>query len=172
MEKLRALQWHRSVIGPSIAICPHPRAVHFASDGTKTDMSEALSSLDQNSVLDEVRRALGRSATVAPVPPSPLEPFNESAIQVDLSELIARFTEEATAVRANVHRVSDELQLVERIADICAAYEGHEVALSGAEIFAELDLASTAAARGFSTFGPGETDHEKLIARLVNCRVG
>jgi L-lactate dehydrogenase complex protein LldG len=135
-------------------------------------MSEAQGNLDQNSVLDEVRRALGRSATVAPVPPSPLEPFIEPAIQVDLSELIARFTEEATAVRANVHRVSDELQFVERIADICAAYEGHEVALSGAEIFAELDLASVAAARGFSIFGPGETDHEKLIARLANCSVG
>lgn len=139
-------------------------------------MSEAQRNLNQNTVLDDVRRALGRSATRPSVPPSPLGPFIEPTVQVDLGELIARFTEEATAVRAQVHRVSEKLQfvgqIVEQIAEICAAYKGHEIALSGAEIFAELDLASAVAARGCSTFGPGETDHEKLVARLANCEIG
>lgn len=132
-------------------------------------MIEPNPNLDQTGVLADVRRALGRTATL---PPVPLEPFIEPTGQTDLAELIARFTEEATAVRAKVHRVSDKLQCVDKIAEICSEDKGHEIALSGAEIFAELDLASAVAARGFSTFAPGETDHEKLVARLANCGVG
>jgi L-lactate dehydrogenase complex protein LldG len=136
-------------------------------------MSETQRNLDQNRALDDVRRALGRSVAVAPVP---LEPFIEPTAKADLSDLIARFTEEATAVRANVHRVSDKLkfvgQIVERIAEICGKNNGHEIALSSAELFAEMDLSSMLVTRGFSTFGLGENDHEKLIARLANCGVG
>jgi len=135
-------------------------------------MSEALRNLDQNSVLDDVRRALGRSAGVTPVPPSPLEPFIEPTGQTDLAELNARFTKEATTVRAKVHRVSDKLQCVDKIVEICSEDKGHEIALSEAEIFAELGLASALAAQGFSTFAPGEIDHGTLVARLANCGVG
>src|ERR1700730_12393459 len=136
-------------------------------------MSEALSNLDQNSVLNEVRRALGRSVTVASVPPSPLGPFIEPTSQAELSELIVRFTEEATAVRANVHRASDELQFVDTLAEICAENKGQEIALSGAELFAEIDLPSMLFARGFPT--PPELralDHDSLVARLANCGAG
>jgi L-lactate dehydrogenase complex protein LldG len=132
-------------------------------------MSEALSNLNQDGVLDDVRQALGRSASVAPLP---LDPFIEPTVQVDLAELIARFTAEATAVRAQVYRVSDKLQFVAQIAEICAAFQGQEIALSGAEIFADMDFTSALVAQGFSTFVPGETDHEKLLARLANCEVG
>jgi L-lactate dehydrogenase complex protein LldG len=139
-------------------------------------MIEPNPNLDQTSVLDDVRRALGRSVTRPSVPPSPLGPFIEPTGQNDVSELIAHFTAEATAVSAQVHVVSDKLkfvgQIVEQIAEICAADKGHEIALSGAEIFAELDLASAIAARGLSTIVPGETDHEQLVARLANCGVG
>jgi len=121
----------------------------------------------------DVRRALGRAASEAP---PPLEPFVEPTVQVDRHELVARFTAEATAVRAQVHLMSDKLkfvaQMVERITEICAASRGQEIALSGAEIFAELDLASALGARGFPTFIPNETDHEQLVARLANCGVG
>jgi L-lactate dehydrogenase complex protein LldG len=154
-------------------------------------MSESLRNVDQNSVLDDVRRALGRSATLSP---APLERFIEPTIKADVPELIMRFTEEATAVLAQVYLMSDKLQfvaddgkqsatqpidklkfvgqVVDKLAEICAENKGQEIALSGAELFAEIDLAAAFAARGFSTFGPGETDHEKLIARLANCGVG
>jgi L-lactate utilization protein LutC len=154
-------------------------------------MSEAVRNPDQDRVLDDVRRALGRSATA---PPEPLERFIEPTIKADVPELIRRFTEEATAVRTQVYLMSDKLQfvaddgkqpatqpidklkfvgqVVAKLAEICAPYKGQEIALSGAGIFADLDLASAVAAQGFSTFGPGETDHEKLIARLANCEVG
>jgi L-lactate utilization protein LutC len=154
-------------------------------------MNETQRHLDQNRVLDDVRRALGRSVAVAPVP---LEPFIGPTVKVDLSELMARFTEEATAVRANVHRVPDRFQfvaggreqpavqpidkpkfvgqIVDRIAEICAKNKGHEIALSRAELFVEMDLSSMLVARGFATFDLGENDHEKLIARLANCGVG
>jgi L-lactate dehydrogenase complex protein LldG len=132
-------------------------------------MGEALRNLDQNNVLDDVRRALGRSATLAP---APLDPFIEASTETDLAELIARFTAEATAVRAQVHSMSDKLQFVDKIAEICAAYNGQEIALSGAKVFAEMNLTSALAAQGFSTFVPGETDHEQLVARLANCGCG
>jgi L-lactate dehydrogenase complex protein LldG len=154
-------------------------------------MSEALRKLDQNGVLDDVRRALGRSATVAP---APLESFSEPTGETDRAELVARFTLEATAVRAKVHSMSDKLQFVadvgqeskaqpidklkfvgqilDTIAGICSDNKGQEIALSGAELFAELDLGSAMAARGFTAFEPGETGHEELIARLANCGVG
>ena len=133
-------------------------------------MSETLRNLDQGSVLDDVRRALGRTATLSP---EPLGPFIEPTIKADAPTLITRFTEEATAVRALVHRVSDKLQLVERITQICAEDRGHEIALSGAELFAEIDLGSMLIARGFSTcFELDALDHDSLIARLANCGAG
>ncbi len=154
-------------------------------------MTGSLRNVDQNNVLDDVRRALGRTATLSP---EPLEPFIEPTVKADVGELIARFTEEATAVRAQVYVMSDKLQfvadgreqpatqpidklkfvgqIVEQIAEICAAYKGQEIALSGVDIFAEMNLTSALAAQGFSTFVPNGTDHEKLIARLANCGVG
>jgi L-lactate dehydrogenase complex protein LldG len=157
-------------------------------------MGEAVRSLDQNSVLDDVRRALGRSVSVAPATPSPLGPFIEPVDESDPAELVARFTAEATAVRANVHVLSDRLQfvanggelpvtlpidklrlvgqIVDKIAEICAACKEPQIALSGAGIFAEMNLTSALAARAFSTFVPNGTDHEEMVARLANCGVG
>ena len=60
-------------------------------------MNSASPGVAQNSVLDEVRRALGRSVTVAP---TPLDPFMEPKTTAGAGGLVARFTEEATAVRA------------------------------------------------------------------------
>lgn len=152
-------------------------------------MSEAARNVNQNSVLDDVRRALGRSATLSP---APLEPFIEPTIKADVHELRARFTAEATAVCAQVHVMSDKLQfvadneegsqlidklefvgqIVGKIAEICAGHNEQEIALSGAELFAEINLTSALAARGFSAFDTNGTDHEKLVARLANCVVG
>ena len=125
-------------------------------------MSESLRNLDQSSVLDDVRRALGRTATLAP---EPLEPFIEPTIKADVLELMARFTEEASAVRAQVHRVGDNVQFVERITEICAADKGHEIALSR-PTFAEMDLDGAHRA-WLSTFAELDAlDHDGLIARL------
>ncbi len=132
-------------------------------------MSEAARKLNQDNVLRDVRRALGRSVTA---PPAPLYRFVEPTIHADVHELIARFTEEATSVRARVYSVSDQLQLVAQLAEICAPCEGQEIALSGAELLAEIDLAAALAARGVSAFVTGETDHDKLVARLADCGVG
>jgi L-lactate dehydrogenase complex protein LldG len=157
----------------------------------RTAVSESPRNLDRNNVLDDVRRALGRTATVAP---APLDLFIEPIVPADAGELIVRFTEEATAVGAKVYLMSDQLrfvadgreqpatqpidklkvvgQVVDKIAEICAAYKGQEIALSSTELFAEMDLITELAARGFSTFVANETDHEKLVARLANCGVG
>ena len=157
-------------------------------------MIEPNSIAGQTSVLDDVRRALRRSATRSSAPPAPLGPFIEPVDESDPAELVARFTAEATAVRANVHVMSDKLQfvanggeppatlpidklkfvgqIVDKIAEICAAYKEPEIALTGAGIFAEMNLTSALAARAFSTFVSNGTDHEELVARLANCGVG
>jgi len=128
----------------------------------------AITETSQSSVLDVVRRALGRRNTLSP---APLEPFIEPIIRIEVRELVERFVDEATAVRAQVHRVPDNHQLVEKIVEISAAQRG-EVAMSGAELFREIDLPGELAAHGLSTFIANQPDHEQLVATLANCGVG
>ena len=156
-------------------------------------MSEANLNLDQRSVLDDVRSALGRSTTVRPVP---LEPFIEPSVKIDIGGLIARFTEEATAVRAQVYLMSDKLQFVADdakqsttqpidklkfvgqisalISEICRTTGATEVAVSDSTLIAEMDLQAQLAAQGFSVFAPkaGLIDHEQMVTRLANCGMG
>jgi L-lactate utilization protein LutC len=156
-------------------------------------MSETRPAGDQNGVLDDVRRALGRSSTV---PPVPLQPFIEPSLKIGAGELIARFTEEAIAVRAMVYLVSDKLQFVAgdreqsrteridklkfvgqvgaRVAEICRSVGASEVALSDSGLIAEMNLQEQLGAQGFSIFMPDavSSDHEQIVARLANCGVG
>lgn len=156
-------------------------------------MSETKPAVDQNGVLDDVRRALGRSSTV---PPVPLPPFIEPSLKIAADELIARFTEEATAVHATVYLMSDKLQFVADtelkpeppgidklkfvgqigalVAGICRTAGAEEVAISESGLIAEMNLAAHLAAEGFSVFAPGAVslDHEQVVARLAICEVG
>ncbi len=122
----------------------------------------------QHSVLDDVRGALGRRATLAP---SPLEAFVESAAGTDGVEIIERFVQEATAVGAQVHRLSGEPQLVEKILEICAHQPG-EIALSVAPLFGNTDVRSELGARGLSIFAGNQSGHEQTVAGLASCAVG
>ena len=131
-------------------------------------MRASLHALDRDSVLDDVRSALGRRTTLSP---KPLEPFSEPTSEADAATLVALFTQEATAVRAQVHYLFDKLQFVEKIVELCANQSG-EVAISGAELFREIDLAGVLVERGLSTFAGNEASHEDLITRLANCGVG
>jgi len=156
-------------------------------------MTEVNLSADQNRVLDDVRRALGRGTTA---PPTPLQPFIESGTPADSSDLIARFTEEATAVRAQVHYLSDKLQFVavdgerstteaidklkfvgqviEIVAEICSSVGADEVAFSDSALVREMNLEEELGAKGFSVFVPDavSSDHDRVVARLANCGVG
>lgn len=138
-------------------------------------MSEAKLAVDQNGVIADVRRALGRSSTA---PPLPLPPFIELGLKIGADELIARFTEEATAVRAQVYLVSDKFQFVEKIGalvtEICRTSGATEVAISESGLIAEMNLPTQLAAQGFSVFSPAtlSLDHEAVVARLAICGVG
>ena len=156
-------------------------------------MTEVNPSLNQNGVLDDVRRALGRSTTA---PPVPLQPFIEPGITTDSGELAARFTEEATAVRSQVHYLSDKLQFVAgdgeqsrteridklkfvgqvsaRVAEICRSVGASEVALSDSALIAEMNLQEQLSTQGFTIFMPDamSSDHDQIVARLANCGVG
>lgn len=127
----------------------------------------AMTETKQGSVLDDVRKALGRQNTLSP---APLEPFLEPALRIEARELVERFIQEATAVRAQVHRVPDEHQLGQKIVELCANQTG-EVAISGAELFRTINLAGELAAPDLSTF-MGSPDHEQMVARLADCGVG
>jgi L-lactate dehydrogenase complex protein LldG len=134
-------------------------------------MTEGLPSLAENNVLDDVRRALGRTTTLHP---APLERFTEAAAETVGSDLALRLTCEAAAVGVHVHSLRGVDETIERVGEICAAVGG-EVALSGAALLAAIDFQSALVARGVSTFKCSEQDsleHEGLIARLARCGVG
>lgn len=145
---------------------------------------------NRRSVLDDVRSASGRSTTLTP---APLEPFVEPSAKIDLGKLIERFTAEATAVRAQVHYVSDKPQSVvngkeqpwahpddklklvgQLVAEICHIAGASEVALSNTEFSAGMNLPEQLAMQGYSVFVPDNTsfDHDQIVARLANCGVG
>jgi L-lactate dehydrogenase complex protein LldG len=123
---------------------------------------------NQRSVLDDVRNALGRRATLTP---TPLEAFVESAARTDGVELIERFAQEATAVCAQVHRLFAECQLVEKILEICAHRPG-QIALSGTALFGNTDVRAELDARGLSTFIGNQSGHGQTVAGLASCAVG
>jgi L-lactate dehydrogenase complex protein LldG len=120
------------------------------------------------SVLDDVRSALGRRATLLP---TPLEVFVEPVGGIDGVEMIERFVQEASAVRAQVHRLTDKGQLVEKILEICAHQSG-EIALSGPTLFGNTDVRAELGARGLSIFTDNQAGHEQTVAGLASCAVG
>lgn len=132
-------------------------------------MNAALHLHDDHSLLDTVRRALRRSVTIAP---QPLEPFVEPTGNAGASELIDRFAKEAGAVGVQIHRVAGEVKLIEQIADVCALHTNGEMAISGADLFREIELSPNLAARGLSTFEGGGMAHDELVIRLAACGVG
>jgi L-lactate dehydrogenase complex protein LldG len=123
---------------------------------------------NHSSVLDDVRRALRRPTTLRP---EPLGPFVEPFTAGDMSGLIERFVVEASAVRAQVHRVSEPGQVVEKIIEICGDQTG-EVATSGAELLRIIDLREELTAGGISVLIDDYTNHERLVTALANCSVG
>src|SRR2546423_2455704 len=139
-------------------------------------MGDASSASDQGRVLADVRRALGRSATVRP---EPLEPFVEASAEGEAAtsreELVERFAFEASAVGAHVHRANSVGELAGAVARVCADADVREVALSGATLFAELDLSARLAAHGLSSFEAsdfGADEHDEFVARLEGCGAG
>jgi L-lactate dehydrogenase complex protein LldG len=140
----------------------------------KKTMSDPVSNADQGQVLADIRRALGRSATVRP---APLDPFVEPYAPVDSEALVARFSTELNAVSGNVYRlVSDKLQFVDElatgIADICRSAGATRVALSGSSWLAEISLSDQLKARGLSVLMTIGSDHEALVAQLATCDAG
>ena len=148
----------------------------------------AINEPNRRSVLDDVRSALGRRTTLSP---APLEPFIQPAAKIDLHKLIERFTEEATAVRAQVHYISpkspegrepadpaDRLKSVGQIgtlvAEICHTAAASEIAVSNTGFIAGMDLTEQLTAQGYSVFVPDNTSlgHDQIVVRLANCGAG
>jgi L-lactate dehydrogenase complex protein LldG len=134
-------------------------------------MSEATATNLQPDVLDEIRRALGRTVTAAP---QPLPPFIEPRTTIETNELIDRFTAEATAVGAHIHLAANETRCVELIAEICSTAGSAELATSGSDFIARLNLVDRIGPHGLAVFSPAVApiSHEDLIARLALCGAG
>jgi L-lactate dehydrogenase complex protein LldG len=135
-------------------------------------MNETTGSAGQGRVLDDIRRALGRSETVKP---APLEPFIETIVEEGSEELPARFIREAKAVGATVYRAHKGEEVGALIAQICAGAPGLDVALSGSSLLLEMNLSAQLAALHLSvvvaTDFPAD-EKAKLIARLAECGAG
>jgi len=141
------------------------------------DMSSPTVSSDQSQVLADIRRALGRTATVQP---TALDPFVEPLVANDVEALVARFGAELNAVSGNVYRLtSGSGGFVEEVAtgifDICRSHGVTKVALSGAPLLTEGDLRNQLSDRGLAVLMTVETEaagHEQLVAQLAECGAG
>ncbi len=135
-------------------------------------MSETTGSAVQGRVLDDIRRALGRSETVKP---APLEPFIETRIEEDREELLARFIHEATVVGGVVYRAHKVEEVGALIAQICEGAPSLDVALSGSSLLLEINLSAQLAALHLSVVAATDfsaAEKGKLIARLAECGAG
>lgn len=134
-------------------------------------MTEPVRSADQSRVLDDVRRALGRSETLRP---APLAPFVEASVEEEIDALVARFVTEATAVGARIHRARDSEEAVALIAHICEGTGIVDVALSGSSLLAAMNLPTQLAAHKISVFDTAGFAGEKepLSARLAATGAG
>ena len=139
-------------------------------------MSKSPGSTNQSQVLDDVRRALGRTRTLAP---TPLDLFVEESVATSTEEVVERFTLELTKVAGHVYRVpADNFEFAEQVAalvtKICSS-STTEVALSGGTAIAEMKLAERLSARGLSHFVAAATEpaeHDQLVVRLAACSAG
>ena len=135
-------------------------------------MSETGGPSHQATVLDDVRRALGRTEAKKP---APLAPFVEIAADADTDELLARLIREATAVGVRFYEAASGDDVGDVIAQICGTAGVVDVALSGSGELAAWGLAARLAARRLTVveavdFGAG--DKERLVARLATCDAG
>ena len=136
-----------------------------------SELSEVLRLSDQGSVLADVRRALGRSATTRP---APLEPFVEGVVEESPEEIVERFETEASAVGALIHHAPSVGEAAALVARICVEAGVKEVALSDAQLLDEMNLCAQVAAHSVNacraTDFAGKRD--ELVARLESCGAG
>lgn len=118
-------------------------------------------------VLDDVRRALGRTATVIP---DRLEPWVVTAATPDRDSILEKFIHEVQAVRGSVQVVAKS-QLPPTILGIQGDTPG-EIAVSGSPLLRELGLSAHLAANGLTVFDTAGVDHEELIPRLEGAAAG
>jgi L-lactate dehydrogenase complex protein LldG len=132
-------------------------------------MSDATRNLP---VLDDIRRALGRSETVKP---APLEPFIEAKVEASREELTARFIYEVTQVGAQVYLADNNEAVTAHIAQICDKAKIPDVALSGSPFLHEMNMPVQLAAHHLSVIEAGDfspAEKEQLIDRLARCGAG
>ncbi len=119
------------------------------------------------SVLESVRRALGRTATVAPVP---LEDFAPARVESSPESVLERFVYEVELVRGSVH-ICELRDLISTILEIHPA-GGGEVAISGSPLFSELEVQTKLEANGCRILDAAGFPHQELVARLEGAAAG
>ena len=126
----------------------------------------------ERSVLQEVRRALGRSETIRP---APLGEFEEEFVAQSTLEVVERFVAEATALGCLVHKAQNGNKIAETVAGIIEAGTAKDIVLSKFELFDQLELRSrlqmlqirTHLAAEFSAVGK-----DRLIKELADSPIG
>ena len=128
-------------------------------------MSEA------NSMLSDVRRALGRSQTIAP---PPLAAFLEPA--PGSTDVVSRFIEELRAVRGHVHQLATDSPMpliADVITSVCRETSTTKVAISGSDWLRDFNLveALTRGSLEVLIADDGKT-HVQIVAALAQFHVG
>ncbi|MGH9879936.1 MAG: LutC/YkgG family protein [Pyrinomonadaceae bacterium] len=135
-------------------------------------MSDTSRAALQTDVLDDVRRALGRSETLTPLP---LGPFVDPPLEEEGTTLVNRFTAEAVSLGCKVYQVDTVKALADRVAEICTEAGAREIVLSDAVLLQELSLSSKLQQDRFSINHVREfskRSKEDLVAHLAASSVG
>ena len=135
-------------------------------------MTKTSRAASQTQVLDDVRRALGHSNTIKPVP---LEPYVEPPSEEDAATLVERFIEEAVSLGCKVYRVDHAGAVGPCVAGICTKAGVDKVVVSGAALLAKLGLSTQLEKHQLATSRVAEfreTDKEHLVTHLAARMVG
>ncbi len=132
-----------------------------------------MSELQTTNVLDDVRRALGRTQSIRP---SPLTAFVESAAPAGHENLRDQFTAELLALGANIHRLpqtSRVTELADVIVDICRSPGSNGASLALSQFTSADELKRELVSRGLSVFVPESScSHDELVRELAAAKAG
>lgn len=109
-------------------------------------------------VLDDVRRALGRSQTLET---APLGPFVEPIAVDDAATILEKFATEAAALGSKLYRVTSAAMAGEQLADLCRQFSTSHLVFSAAEIFQELQLEAFLKTKGLTV------SHAQVFSKLA-----
>jgi L-lactate dehydrogenase complex protein LldG len=130
-------------------------------------MNEESQRISQGSVLDDIRRALGRELST---PPATLPRFSDADADSEVNGALAqaavvdRFVDEATTLGCDVRRVATSAQVAACVSEICVEVDASEIVLSGAPLLVQLGIKGSQV--------PAGQPKDEVVAQLATRHAG